>query len=758
VLKWLKPIQTSIRNKFLVVLLLLSIVPLVVFGIVAERGAEAAVRKDATNHLASTGTLRLERIQTLFAYYGLTVETEASSPDLQERLAQLTAGQGDKDQLAQELSARLRPVIQRVPGGHSILLIDSQGIVLTDTLPAEATYRGQDRSGDPAFSGALSKPGEVYIKPLYSSAAGVPAAAVSVTVSGADGKIHGVLVMRVTMTEVDKFLLDDTGMGESGESYLVVNAGKTDKASKKALMGTQSRFAKDSALHQQVDTMGSQAALAGKTGVAVYSNYRGVSVLGHYTYVPELQAGLLTETEEAEAFAPVYRLRWTTICLVLGMATVVVVTGYWLSGALIKQIRQFQELFTQIGMGNFKARAEVISDDELGSLAISLNAMLDNTLHLIQSREERDRIQEAIQKLLDEISEVAQGDLTKEAEVTGDLTGAIADSFNHMISELRQIISSVQHATLQVSTSANEIQTTAEHLANGSETQSAQILNTSAAVDEMAGSIKQVSENAASSTRVAEQALGTARTGSAAVANTIHGMTRIREQVQETSKRIKRLGESSQQIGEIVQLIDDITDRTSILALNASIQAAMAGEAGRGFAVVAEEVERLAERCTDATKKIATLVKSIQTETTEAVIAMEDGTREVVEGSKLANQAGQALSEIERVTIKLADLIQSISLASGEQARASEKVVLSMNEISEVTQQTAAGTKQAAVSVNQLAILADDLRGSLSRFKLSGPNRRGSGLGLPLRELAGGRLGKPRSNGSRSHEEISLED
>jgi twitching motility protein PilJ len=234
----------------------------------------------------------------------------------------------------------------------------------------------------------------------------------------------------------------------------------------------------------------------------------------------------------------------------------------------------------------------------------------------------------------------------------------------------------------------------------------------------MAVSIQQVSENAALSATVGEQATANARQGAQVVQDTIGGMGRIREQVQETAKRIKRLGESSQEIGEIVQLIDDIADRTSILALNASIQAAMAGEAGRGFAVVAEEVERLAERSTQATKQIATLTRTIQGETNEAVAAMESTTREVVDGSQLANQAGQALREIENVSERLAELIQSISLASKQQARGSEALAQSMDEISEVTQQTAAGTKQAAVSISNLATLAEALRNSVSAFRL----------------------------------------
>jgi methyl-accepting chemotaxis protein len=388
-----------------------------------------------------------------------------------------------------------------------------------------------------------------------------------------------------------------------------------------------------------------------------------------------------------------------------------------------RQVMALTEVFTAVGMGDFQARVEVTSGDELGRASQSLNQMLDHTLGLIQSREERDRIQRSTQKLLEEVSGVAQGDLTVEAEVTSDATGAIADSINFMIGELRRVIGDVQDTTLQVSSAANEIRATTDHLALGSETQAAQIADTSAAIEEMTLSIQQVSENAALSATVAEQAMNNAQQGAKAVEKTIEGMSGIREQVQKTAKRIKRLGESSQEIGEIVQLISDLSDRTSILALNASIQAAMAGEAGRGFAVVAEEVERLAERSTEATKKVATLIKTIQTETNEAVAAMEDTTHEVVSGSNLANEAGLTLREIQTVSNRLAELIQSISMAAKQQARGSEAVAKSMTQISQITQQTASGTKQAAVSINSLATLTENLRASVSTFKLPSNGR-----------------------------------
>ena len=403
------------------------------------------------------------------------------------------------------------------------------------------------------------------------------------------------------------------------------------------------------------------------------------------------------------------------VMLVLAIAVLLV---YWIWRGINHQVNSMTRTFARISDGDLRARAEVLGNDELGRLAISLNNMADNTLSLVQGREERDRIQKNITKLLEEVSGVADGDLTQEAEVTADLTGAIADSFNYMIAQLRQIISNVQRTTTQVTSSATDVRHTATKLAEGSEIQAKQIVQASTAIAEMARSIQQVSQSATQATEVANKALQSAQGGATTVRRTIDGMNAIRTQVQETAKRIKRLGESSQEIGEIVELIGDIADRTSILALNASIQAAMAGDAGKGFGVVAEEVERLAERATEATKKISSLIKSVQGDTNEAIAAMEETTREVVGGSQLANEAGKRLDEIEAVSRQITGLVQSISELSKTQAQGSEAVSKNVAGISAYTQQTAAGAQQAEESTRRLTDLAGELNSSLKRFKL----------------------------------------
>ncbi len=336
------------------------------------------------------------------------------------------------------------------------------------------------------------------------------------------------------------------------------------------------------------------------------------------------------------------------------------------------------------------------------------------------TQELNQRNQEAILRLLDEMGSLAEGDLTVRATVTEDITGAIADSINFAVEALRSLVTTINETAVQVAAAAQETQATAMHLAEAAEHQAQQITSASAAINEIAVSIDEVSKNSAESADVAQRSVQIAAKGAEVVRQTIQGMDSIRDQIQETSKRIKRLGESSQEIGSIVELINDIAEQTNILALNAAIQAASAGEAGRGFAVVADEVQRLAERSANATKRIETLVQTIQADTNEAVSSMEQTTAEVVAGARLAEDAGLALGEIETVSNDLADLIQNISEAARQQSAAATNISATMNVIQEITTQTSVGASQTAESIGNLAQLAADLRRSVADFKLPG--------------------------------------
>ena len=334
------------------------------------------------------------------------------------------------------------------------------------------------------------------------------------------------------------------------------------------------------------------------------------------------------------------------------------------------------------------------------------------------TKELNDRNQEAIMRLLDEMGSLAEGDLTVKATVTEDMTGAIADSINFAVEQLRTLVATINDTSVQVASSAQETQATAMHLAEAAEHQAQEINSATDRINEIAASINQVSRNSADSAEVAQRSVLIATNGAGVVRQTIAGMDSIRDQIQETSKRIKRLGESSQEIGSIVELINDISEQTNILALNAAIQAASAGEAGRGFAVVADEVQRLAERSSNATKRIESLVQTIQADTNEAVSSMEQTTSEVVAGARLAEDAGTALGEIEKVSADLSGLIQGISTAAAQQSSAATGITQTMNTIQSITAQTSQGASQTAESVGNLAQLAADLRRSVADFKL----------------------------------------
>ena len=335
-----------------------------------------------------------------------------------------------------------------------------------------------------------------------------------------------------------------------------------------------------------------------------------------------------------------------------------------------------------------------------------------------EQSEQNERNQQAILRLLDEMGSLADGDLTVEATVTEDITGTIADSFNFAIEELRKLVATVNDTALMVDTATKQTENTAAHLAKAAEHQAKEINAATESIVSMAASIEEVSGNAERSSDVARHSVEVAHKGGEAVRRTIDGMNAIRETIQETSKRIKRLGESSQEIGNIVELINDIAEQTNILALNASIQASMAGEAGRGFAVVADEVQRLAERSTNATKQIEVLVRTIQSDTNEAVVSMERSTTDVVGGALLAENAGAALDEIEQVSNQIASLVQNISGSARQQAGAAADVTRRTTRLKEIGDQTGKATAVTAASIAKLSQLATELRKTVEGFTL----------------------------------------
>ncbi len=391
--------------------------------------------------------------------------------------------------------------------------------------------------------------------------------------------------------------------------------------------------------------------------------------------------------------------------------------GYPSGRSLLSLVAGAVSLLLLLGGGAGLLRLARVAWHEASALAESRLAVAHRIEH--DARRDNDANQRAILRLMDEMQTIAEGDLTQQATVSEEITGAVADSLNYTIEELRNLVARVQRSAARVTATTDEVETTSVELLAASSEQLREIRDTGEAVLQMAGRIVQVSAQAQQMAHVARQSLAAADGGARAVRAAIGGMHRIREQMQDTSKRIKRLGESSQEIGEITELISDITEQTTVLALNAAVQAASAGEAGRGFSVVAEEVQRLAERSADATRQIAALVRMTQTDTQDAVAAMERSTQGVVEGTRLSDAAGAALNDIERVTRQLSELIAEISRQALQEVDTANLVATHIQHILAVTEQTGDGTRSTARMVRELAQVADELRQSVTRFKIA---------------------------------------
>ena len=639
------------------------------------------------------------------------------------------------EMISPKLDGKKKDIIANYKNQHgydNAFLIDSQGYVF------HAAKHGPDR-----YTNLLNGPfkntnlGKLVAKVTktksfgmadfkrYAPTRNLPAAFLAQPVI-LDGQVKLIVAVQLSLDQINKVTEERTGLGKTGETCLV---------GKDKMWRNDSLYLEDLEVfstilnpNTKVDTEAVHNALNGDSGTKIIKNYRGVPVLSSWQPLSigkpnpvnpgGIRWALITEISQAEIQKPVMRMAIISIALLSGGILLVVAVAFLLSGGLTSQIRRIMDLFSEIGMGNFSARSEVVSRDELGTMATSLNAMLDSTLNLIQSQEERDTIQASIMKLLEEISALTEGDLTARAEVTEEVTGAIADSINDMAEQLTKIVKDVKKATLQVGTTSQKISVSTRKLAQTSEKQKVQVSDAIASIEMIAASIQQVAEHAVQSASVSQQSMTNAKEGADAVQKTNKAMDAIREGVQETARAIKRLGESSQEIGNVVQIINDIADRTSILALNASIQAAMAGDAGRGFAVVAEEVQRLAERSTNSTKQIETLVKNIQGEINEAGTSMEESIQQVVKGTKLAGDAHAKLQEIETVSAQVAELVQSISVKAKQQAKASQNITKTMEEVGEVSSKTSSASRNTALSMQNMAKTAKQLQVSVEAFKL----------------------------------------
>src|SRR6202047_4578602 len=390
---------------------------------------------------------------------------------------------------------------------------------------------------------------------------------------------------------------------------------------------------------------------------------------------------------------------------------------YVLSKRVLTPVAEIATFSERLVAGDVRARVEIASGDEFGFIAENFNRSAAKVAHAVTNQQAQDSLQRSITDLLNTISQVARRHLNIRGKASKDPLRSVVDSVNFMLDNFTKVLERVRKAAVDVSTSANQILEAADDMTAGATQQDQEITNTSSAVEELTVSMKQVSNNAEASAEAARRALDAAEQGNRAVHDTLEGMQRIRSSVQATAKKIKSLGDRSLEISEIINVINDITEQTNLLALNAAIEAARAGEAGRGFAVVADEVRKLAEHSRSATKDIAALIKAIQAETNEAVVVMEEGTKEVEGGATLADQAGRALDAISSVVRQSAELVQEISLASKQQVRGTEGVAHDMQIISNITRQTSQGTRGTVATVSQLVKLSDQLNEALAQFR-----------------------------------------
>ncbi|HMF90780.1 MAG TPA: HAMP domain-containing methyl-accepting chemotaxis protein [Candidatus Angelobacter sp.] len=399
-------------------------------------------------------------------------------------------------------------------------------------------------------------------------------------------------------------------------------------------------------------------------------------------------------------------------------------TVYAIANRVIEPVKNLTTFAERFAQGDYRARAAVETSDDFGFIAENLNRAAEASSRVLFNQETQENLQKSVTEFLTIVSQIARGDLTLRGRVTNDALGNVVDSVNYMLDNFVKVLERVRKGALDVQSSANEILIASEEMSTGAVQQDQEITNTSSAVEQLTVSMKQVSNNAEASAEAARRALDAAEQGNRSVRDTLEGMQRIRSSVQATAKRIKALGDRSLEISEIVNVINDITEQTNLLALNAAIEAARAGEAGRGFAVVADEVRKLAEHSRNATKDIAALIKAIQAETNDAVVVMEEGTKEVEIGAKLADQAGRALDAISSVVRQSAELVQEISLASKQQVRGTEGVANAMQIISNITRQTSQGARQTARTVEQMVHMSEQLNEALSQFRIAvaGPN------------------------------------
>ena len=563
---------------------------------------------------------------------------------------------------------------------------------------------------------------------LYEPAGNKPAAFLAKPILRA-GEVSVIVAFQIPVDQINNIMSRHgqlAGGSVDGDTYLVGQ----DKMWRSESLQAEKYHVKSTMLNMQVK-VNSEAvnkALAGDSGTKIITNGIGEKVLSSWApfTFKHLKWAIISEIPRAEIEKPVKKLLFAIGLLALFSIAAVAGIGLLVAGGITKQIGAIMSVMTKVEEGDYDTMVEVTSRDELGSMASSFNEMIGKTKSLIKTRQdEHDQLQRSIMEMLIEISDVSEGDMTVRATVREDATGTLADSLNMMLEELSQAIAKIKKSSEQVGVTASALSSSTEELAVRSDSQSELIRDAVTEINQMASTIDQVADQANRSAETSTMSAVAAAEGTRAVEDTSKAMEAIRSNVQSTARAIKQLGESSQEISDFAKIIDGISDRTSILALNASIQAAAAGEEGRGFAVVAEEIQRLAERSTASTRKIEVLIRNILNEITHAGASIDASIQEVVQGAKLSEDALLKLRDINSRSSRVAELIGEVSLTTGKQAKSSIKLAGAMSEIGVISTETADETRKTSSLMRDMAAVADEMLQSVAVFKL--PNEIPSG-------------------------------